>query len=70
MAPDVKHPASFFFFLTCYSACSILVPGTGIEPVPRIGAWSLKHWTARKVPQSASFLIAKPYREVACTPLS
>ena len=36
---------------TCYSACGILVPLRGIEPVlPAVEVRSFNHWTAREVP--------------------
>ena len=32
-------------------ACGLLVPQTGIKPVPpAVEVWSLNHWTAREVP--------------------
>ena len=40
----------FFFWLRC-ATCGILVPQSGIEPVPpALGAWSLNHLTAREIP--------------------
>ena len=41
---------SFFFFVHT-SACGILVPRAGMEPVPHAAeAWSFNHWIAREVP--------------------
>ena len=40
-------------FISGRAACGsrILVPRTGIEPMPlAVEAWSLNHWTAREVP--------------------
>ena len=40
----------FYRFWPRCAACGILVPRTGIEPVPpAVEAWSLNHWTAREV---------------------
>ena len=42
----------FVFFLPCCGARGILVPQSGIEPTPpAVEAWSLNHWTPRKVPR-------------------
>ena len=39
------------FFWPHLAACGILVPRTGIKPVPPVlEAQSLNHWTAREVP--------------------
>ena len=39
-----------FFFFFCHVACGILVPQTGMEPVPpAVAAHSLNHWTGREV---------------------
>ena len=48
-----KSPLERFFFLwPCPSACGILVPWPGMEPIPStLEAWSLNHWTAREVPR-------------------
>jgi len=36
-------------------ACGILVPQPGMKPAPpAVEAWSLKNWTARKVPTHTS----------------
>ena len=43
----------FFFFLFWLhpAAYGILVPQPGMEPnPPALGAWSLNHWTTRKIP--------------------
>ena len=41
----------FFFFWSHCTVCGILVPQSGIEPLPpALEAWSLNHWTVRKVP--------------------
>ena len=40
-----------FFLWSCCSACGILVPQAGIEPMsPAIEAQSSNHWTATEVP--------------------
>ena len=45
----------FFFFFFSFSRWD-LVPQPGIEPgSPALGAWSLTHWTTRKVPRVFSF---------------
>ena len=52
----LRHQGSpqFSFFLTVpRTACGILFPRPGIEPVPpAVEVWSLNHWTAREVPLS------------------
>ena len=41
---------SFFFWPPC-AVCGILVHRPGIKPMPpAVEAWSINHWTARKVP--------------------
>ena len=41
----------FILFWLHRSACGILVPQPGIEPVPpAVEVWSLNHWTIREVP--------------------
>ena len=47
-----NHFFFFFFFFTGHAtACRILVPWLGIEPVSTtVEAWSLNHWTAREIP--------------------
>ena len=43
----------FLRFWLCHTACGILVPCPGIEPMlPELEAWSLNHWTTREVPSS------------------
>ena len=38
-------------------ACGILVPWPGIEPVPpKVGAWSLNHWTTKEVQGHVIFI--------------
>ena len=45
-AKQYGPPPSFWL---CHSACGILVPWPGIEPMPpAMEVWSLNHWTARK----------------------
>ena len=40
----------YIFWLRC-AACGNLVPGPGIEPMPRaLEAQNLNHWTTREVP--------------------
>ena len=42
----------FLVFWLYHVACGILVPGSGIEPVPpAVRAQSLNHWAAREVPR-------------------
>ena len=42
----------FFFFWLGWAAYGILVPRPGIEPMfPTVIAWSLNHWSTRKVPK-------------------
>ena len=46
---------SFFrpIFRLYLSACEILAPQLGIEPLPpALAAWGLNHWTASQVPGS------------------
>ena len=55
-----SHPfPSYFFYLTAPSlSCSTqdLLPWPGLKPwSPALGAWSLNHWTTRKVPHSPQF---------------
>ena len=39
------------FFRSCCTACRLLVPPPGIEPMPpAVEAWSLNRWAAREVP--------------------
>ena len=46
----------FFFFWPRHAACGILFPWPGIEHVPpALEAWSLNHWTPRKVPDVTQF---------------
>ena len=41
-----------FTFLSCHTACGILVPQAGIEPVPfALEAQGPEHWSIRKVPK-------------------
>ena len=40
----------FFPFWSCHTACGILVPQLGTKTLlPTVEAWSLNHWTTRKV---------------------
>ena len=49
------NPTFYFIFWLYCTACGILVPQPGIEPVsPAVEAQSLNHWTARK-PSNATF---------------
>ena len=44
----------FIIYFVCshHATCRIFVPWSGIKPVPRaLKAWSLNHWTCRKVPR-------------------
>ena len=48
------HP-DFFHSTFCFdcTACRILVPGPGIEPVPpEVEAWSCNYWTTKEVPST------------------
>ena len=50
-----KSFAHFFFFFGL-TACGILAPWPGIEPMPSaLAAWSLNHWTSREVPLFCPF---------------
>ena len=45
-----------FVFLLCCTACGILLPQAGIEPMPpALGAQSLDHWAAREVATNFKF---------------
>ena len=48
----VRKPAVLAgFFLSHRTACGILVPQPGMEPMPpAVEARGLNHWTAREVP--------------------
>ena len=50
---------SFYLFVWPYlTACKILVPRPGIEPMSlALGTCSLNHWTTREVPQKSVFTI-------------
>ena len=53
-----KNYFNFFYFWSCYMACGILVPHSGIKPVPpALEAWSLNHWITRKAPNLWYFVI-------------
>ena len=44
------------FFWLCHTACKILAPQPGIEPVlPAVEAWSPNHWKAREIPSKWYF---------------
>ena len=44
-----------FWFWLYHTACRILVPQPGIEPLPlAVEAQSLNHWTAREVLEATS----------------
>ena len=46
-----KHFIYLFIFWPCHTACGILVPWSGIEPLsPAVEVQSFNHWTAREVP--------------------
>ena len=50
-ALEVLKNYYYFFFWSHCTVCGILVPQSGIEPLPpALEAWSLNHWTIRKVP--------------------
>ena len=45
---------AFIYLAALCSACGILVPQPGIEPLASAGeAWCPNHWTARKLPTAA-----------------
>lgn len=45
----------FFFFQLCLVACKILVPLSGIEPMPSaVEMKILSHWISREVPPALS----------------
>ena len=53
-----NYKTSFFFFWPCHAACGILIPWPGIKLTPPAAeARSLKHWTARKVPENYKTLM-------------
>ena len=46
-----------WFFWLHHTACGILVPHLGIEPMPpAVEAWSLNHWTNREVLYKCNFM--------------
>ena len=46
----------FFFYLFVHTACRILLPWPGLEPVPSaVKVQCLKHWTTREFPDSFLF---------------
>ena len=54
----IKMAWLVFFFRPCHTACGILIPQPGIEPVPLpVEARSPNHWTARECPKLAWVLI-------------
>ena len=54
------------FWLGC-TACEILVPWPGIEPVPpALAAQSLNHWTARRSPREGSLGLGFPFWAHGC----
>ena len=56
LAPPPVFCFCFLFFWLHHTACGILVPQPGIEPVPPpVGAWSPNHWTAREFPPPSFF---------------
>ena len=55
MAPDLKQSASFCFLGACHSVCGILVPGTGIKPVPCIGSMESTTGLPEKSPSVPPF---------------
>lgn len=45
-----------FFLAAPHPAYGILVPRSGIEPVPpKMEAWIFNHWTAREVPPPSPY---------------
>ena len=58
----VMNLVTFFFFFPGCTACGILVPQPGIEPVPpALEARSLNHWTAREVPKLSDLVRTTSY---------
>ena len=60
LAPDFRlfttviMPPSFFFFN--FFGGQILVPQSGIEPIPlAVKTWSPNHWTTKEVPNTSHF---------------
>ena len=53
--------SKFLFFFFCHTtACRVLVPPSGIEPLhPAVEARSPNHWTAREVPGSVNSCTAR-----------
>ena len=50
-ACSVDFVLCFSIFIFGCMACGVLVPQSGIEPVPpALEAWSLSHWTSREIP--------------------
>ena len=46
-----------WFFWLHHTACGILVPHLGIEPMPpAVEAWSLNHWANREVLYKCNFM--------------
>ena len=48
----------FFFLAASRTACGILVPQPGIEPLPpAVESWVLNHWTTMEVPAALYFFL-------------
>ena len=56
----LEHPFLLYFiiFWPCHTACGILVPWPGVEPLPpAVEAWSPNHWTTREAPRTSLLLL-------------
>ena len=56
----------FIYFWPHCTACGILVPSPGMEPMPpAVEARSLNHWTAREVPHTfSSYFLGTHYIKI------
>ena len=67
---DTREAPSCFFFLIwpCLTACGILVPQLGTEPIPwAVKAQSPNHWTAKGVPTCSKYLTEKLFSWMMCS---
>ena len=54
----IRYILFFFSFWLLCAACEILLPRSGIQPVPpAVEAWSVNHWTAREVPKILRYIL-------------
>ena len=55
----IQIPAESLFLFVCLFSCEILVPPSGMEPVPpAVETWSLNHWT-REVLRATCLMISQ-----------